>query len=70
MNVFKPREHPLKSEVRRHGLRLYQLAPVLGASEATISRCLNGVQKMPEEMEQNLLKLIVEVSHKRIAQIR
>ena len=60
MNLPTAKPHPLKTLIRHKGLKLWQIRTLLDdrVSEPKLSRCLSGVEKMPDELEQDLSKVI------------
>jgi hypothetical protein len=53
--------HPLKSEIKKARLRLWQLKLAIGISDAHICRMLNGIVPMTEEVETGIRHLLDEV---------
>ena len=50
------KDHPLKAEIRKHNLKLWQVRMMLDnvVCEATLSRTLRGVVPMPEYLEERI----------------
>jgi len=53
--------HPLKSEVKKARLRLWQLQKAIGVSDVYICRMLNGIVPMTEEVETGIKQLLDEI---------
>jgi len=53
-----PNEHPFKKEIRKRGIRLWQLRNLTGYSEARLGRFLNGIDPMPYDIERLLRTLL------------
>ena len=51
-------EHPLKKELRDHGLSQNIAAHAIEVSFQSLWKMLNGYSKMPEQVERKLEKLI------------
>ena len=58
--IPKPQEHPLKNEIQRRRLKLWEVKSLCGGSpsEGALSRYLSGKQPMPKEVEQRLEQAI------------
>ena len=65
--AIKPKSHPLKIEIKKQDLRLWQIRKLLGGSpsEGQLSRYLNGIDKMPLNLEVRLNEVINEISNGR-----
>ena len=50
------KDHPLREEITKRGLRLWQLRMLIddSACEATLSRALRGVIPMPPHLEERI----------------
>ena len=57
MKIFDPKPHPLKKELRSKKIKLYQARPLIDnlVTEGRLSRMLNGIDPMPEEIESKLI---------------
>lgn len=57
------RPHPLKDRIQRRGLALWQLRELIGGSpsEGKLSRYLNGVDRMPVDLEERLNRLLEDL---------
>jgi hypothetical protein len=53
--------HPLKEEIQKAHIRLWQLKKYIGISDAHICRMLNGIVPMTEEVETGIRHLLDEV---------
>jgi hypothetical protein len=55
-------EHPLKAEIKKLKLQLWKIRRALGGSpsETYISRALNGIDPMTEELESKIREIISE----------
>ena len=64
LRVPQKKSHPLKGEIRRLELALWQVKSLLGGtpSETSLSRYLNGVEKMPKDVEKSLEELVAKVA--------
>lgn len=64
MMAMELNPHPLKTEIKDAGMRLWQLRAKLGGSpsEGKISRILNGIEVMPEKLEERI-KTILQETH-------
>jgi hypothetical protein len=62
--VIKFKEHPLKSEIRKHGLRLYELRALCGGrpSESQLSRQLSGIDPMKPHVEARIREVVENLS--------
>lgn len=58
--------HPLKSEIKKARLRLWQLQKAIGYSDATICRMLNGIVPMTEEVENGLRHILAEIKQPQV----
>lgn len=60
MELPKITEHPLKHEIQNSGLTLWMVRKALGGqpSEGKLSRLLNGIEIMPEQIERQLHQLL------------
>jgi len=58
-----PNQHPLKKEIRERQIRLWQLRDHTGASEPKLSRYLNGIDPMPEDLERRIKELLKGFYH-------
>jgi len=53
--------HYLREEVKKSRVRLWELQKITGVHEPQLSRMLNGIQRMPEEVECKIKELLEEV---------
>jgi hypothetical protein len=53
--------HPLKSEVKKARLRLWEIQKITGIDESQLSRMLNGIITMTPEVETGIRQLLDEV---------
>ena len=53
-----PKQSPLKKELKRQKIAYWQLREALGLSEFKISRMLNGIEPMPQEVEQEIKRIL------------
>ncbi len=62
MRRVKVTEHPLKKKVQESRLCLWEIRHLMGGSpsEARLSRVLNGIERMPENLERRLKKVLDE----------
>jgi hypothetical protein len=69
MQIPQLTPHPIKSDIRRANLKLWQLSRLLGGSPgtATLSNMLNGVRPMSEEVESGLRNILDEIKQQPIA---
>lgn len=60
MQVVRINEHPLQTEIRSRGLRLWEVKTLLGGepSESHLSRMLRGICPMPEALETKIKSAI------------
>lgn len=65
--AFNP--HPLKEQIRKSGLRYWQLSKMFGGSPsaAHISNMLNGIYPMTEEVEKGLRHILDEIKKPLVA---
>jgi len=54
-------QHPLKDEVKKARLRLWELQKVTGIDESQLSRMLNGIYPMTPEVETGIKQLLDEI---------
>ena len=61
--MFKVDEHPLQTEIRARGIKLWQLRKMLGGSpsEGHLSRALRGIAPMPEALETKIRSAIEDL---------
>jgi hypothetical protein len=57
MNLPKFDYHPLKWELKKLKIRLWQLSKILGVSSSKISNSLNGVIPFEIELKNNIQKI-------------
>jgi len=60
MQIPQVMPHPLKKEVRRLGLTNWQIGKAIGRSDATVSKMLNSIVPIPEEIETVIRELLNE----------
>ncbi len=55
--------HPLYAQIKERGIRQWQLRKLLGGhpTESKISRMLNGIDPMPEKLEQRIRNILEAV---------
>lgn len=63
MEQINVTSHPLYLQIKEKGLRQWQLRKLLGGSptESKLSRMLNGIDPMPESLEQRIKSILEEV---------
>ena len=61
MEIQEVIPHPLKKEVRKARLKLWELGRVTGVDEPRLSRMLNGISPMPEKVETGIRQLLDEI---------
>ncbi len=54
-------EHPFKQMLKKRGIRMWQICQILGYQDSVLSRQLNGIRPMPEDVE-NLIRKILETA--------
>lgn len=61
--LITPKSHPLKTEIKKCKLRLWQVSALLDGAlnEGKLSRYLNGIDIMPKEIEDNISKALREL---------
>ena len=59
--------HPLKRRIKTQRLTLWQIRQLLGGSpsEALISRALNGIEVMPDDVKKRLMAILDEIEGSR-----
>jgi hypothetical protein len=57
-DMQRKKVHPIKFELRRYRIRIWQAAMYCNMSECNMSRLLNKKFPMPKEVEDMLLKLL------------
>jgi hypothetical protein len=60
MQIPSLNHHPFKEQIEKSGLRLWQVAKVVGRSDSNVSRMLNGIVPMPSEIEAKIRELLAE----------
>ena len=60
MQIPSLNPHPFKEQVEKSGLRLWQVAKVIGRSDSNVSRMLNGIVPMPSKIEAEIRELLAE----------
>lgn len=65
--AINPEPHPLKIEIKKRDLRLWQIRNLLGGrpTEQQICRYLNGIDKMPVDLETRLAEVINQIPERR-----
>ncbi|WDP88325.1 MAG: hypothetical protein HUN04_00605 [Desulfobacter sp.] len=58
MDEFKPKQHPLKSELKKHGVSIATVANYLDLTYPYLLNMLNGTYKMQEQHEQRIETLL------------
>jgi hypothetical protein len=58
MSLPKYTYHPLKWELKKLKIRLWQLSKILGVSSSKISNALNGVIPFEVELRDNIQKIV------------
>jgi hypothetical protein len=53
--------HPLRDVVKKARLKLYEIQRFTGVHESTISRMLNGISPMNQEVEAGIRELLEEI---------
>ena len=68
LTVPEYRPHQLKGAIQERGLTLWQLRAMLGGvpSEGKLSRLLNGIEAMPEGIEDALQRIVKDVDAHRV----
>jgi len=63
--------HPLKAEIEKLHLQLWKIRHALGGSpsETTISRALNGIDPMSQELE-NKIRGVIEEYKRPLVQVK
>jgi hypothetical protein len=61
-NLMSPEPHPLRQEIRKKRIRLWQLRRLTAVSEAKLSRILNGIDELPPCLEKRLRQIIANIS--------
>ncbi len=63
MEQISTTPHPLYAQIKEKGIRQWQLRRMLGGSpvESKLSRMLNGIDPMPESLEQKIRTILKEV---------
>jgi hypothetical protein len=69
MQIPSLNPHPLKAEVKKAHLRLWQIQKAIGISDAHVCRMLNGIVPMSGEVESGIRELLDEAK-KHIAVIK
>lgn len=62
-----PQPHPTKSVFRRARVPYWQIAKALHASEASVSRWLNGILAPPPDIDQGLNELARKIQEARFS---
>lgn len=61
MQIQEVIPHPLRDEVRKSRLRLWEIQRATGIHESKISRMLNGISAMAPEVENKIRELLAEI---------
>ena len=61
MDFLTSEIHPLKAEIEKVHLRLWQLSKATGLSDSTLCRMLNGLVPMPEKIESKIREILDEI---------
>lgn len=61
MQIPSLNPHPLKAEITKSGLKIWQVAKAVNRSDSNVSRILNGIVPMPQEIESVIRKLLAEI---------
>ena len=57
--LFQPTDHvTIRAEIRRDGIRLYQLCALVGSHPNRMSRFLNGHEPLPPELGKRILAVL------------
>jgi len=66
-------EHPFKDIIEQLGIKQFDLAHSLGIQQSKLSKILNGIEKMPTNVEQEIQALLNQFqfhSNKKFTPIR